>query len=197
MLQIADEARLIDRTDRPDAHRARGKLPEVGHQPRVRIARETACTGARCTQLTSIVLKITRIEPALKKSARIDARGGMRLHVDQVPCKIRLARPEEVVKPGLEEISSRRIAGDMPTKLGMSLIRPNDHRQRIPAHQCRQLPLTLQVPGECGLIGCRDGVDVRRRGGRPPAHTDQVRVLLQGIKQEARTLRATFSDDRG
>ena len=38
MLQVAHEARLVDRVDRPEAHRAGRELPEVGHQPRVRVA---------------------------------------------------------------------------------------------------------------------------------------------------------------
>ena len=36
-LQIAQEARLIDRHQRPEAHRHRRKLPEVRHQPGMRI----------------------------------------------------------------------------------------------------------------------------------------------------------------
>ena len=37
--QILEEARLVDRHQRTEAHRHRGKLPEVGHQPRMRIRR--------------------------------------------------------------------------------------------------------------------------------------------------------------
>ena len=34
ILQVADEARLVDRHDRAEPHRDRGIFPEVGHQPR-------------------------------------------------------------------------------------------------------------------------------------------------------------------
>ena len=36
-LQVAVEARLVDRGQRAEAHRDRRELPEVGHQARVRI----------------------------------------------------------------------------------------------------------------------------------------------------------------
>jgi hypothetical protein len=37
MLQVAVEARLVDRGQRRQAHRDRGELPEVGHEPWVRV----------------------------------------------------------------------------------------------------------------------------------------------------------------
>ena len=37
VLEVAVEARLVDRADRAEAHRDRRELPEVGHEARVRI----------------------------------------------------------------------------------------------------------------------------------------------------------------
>ena len=37
IFQIAQEAGLVDGIDRPETHRNRGKLPEIRHQPRMRI----------------------------------------------------------------------------------------------------------------------------------------------------------------
>ncbi len=37
VVEVAVEARLVDRADRPEAHRDRRELPEVGHQARVRV----------------------------------------------------------------------------------------------------------------------------------------------------------------
>ena len=39
MAEVAHEARMIDRTDWPNPHRPCGKLPEIRHEPRVRVAR--------------------------------------------------------------------------------------------------------------------------------------------------------------
>ena len=42
VLQVFVEAGLVDGHDRPQAHRHRGKFPEVGHQPGMRIDRQAA-----------------------------------------------------------------------------------------------------------------------------------------------------------
>ena len=49
VLEVAQEARLVHRRQRPQAHRAGGELPEVGHQPgmRVRAQAARAAAGAR------------------------------------------------------------------------------------------------------------------------------------------------------
>src|SRR3984885_5242338 len=41
MLQIAEETSLVDRRDRTDAHRAGRGLPEIGHEPGMRIGTQT------------------------------------------------------------------------------------------------------------------------------------------------------------
>ena len=42
VVQVVVEPGLIDRVHRAKAHRHRGELPEVGHQPRVRVGRQAA-----------------------------------------------------------------------------------------------------------------------------------------------------------
>ena len=54
ILQVAHEARLVDRADRAEAHRHRRELPEVRHQPRMRIRREAAAR----LQLAAEVLEL-------------------------------------------------------------------------------------------------------------------------------------------
>uniref|UniRef100_A0A0N4ZLD8 NAD-specific glutamate dehydrogenase n=1 Tax=Parastrongyloides trichosuri TaxID=131310 RepID=A0A0N4ZLD8_PARTI len=46
VFEVAHEARLVGRGDRPQAHGHGGKLPELGHQPRVRIGRHAIAVGA-------------------------------------------------------------------------------------------------------------------------------------------------------
>ena len=45
VLEIFVKAGLIDGHDRPQAHRHRREFPEIGHQPRMRIARKPAAGG--------------------------------------------------------------------------------------------------------------------------------------------------------
>ncbi len=47
VVQVAVEAGLVDRVDRAEAHRHRRELPEVGHEPRVRVARQAAAADLR------------------------------------------------------------------------------------------------------------------------------------------------------
>src|SRR5471032_254880 len=67
VLQIAHEARLIDRVDRTDAHRARGKLPEVRHEPRMRIR-----TQPRSRYLLTVVLQVLFAKKTFEERASIN-----------------------------------------------------------------------------------------------------------------------------
>src|SRR5690606_20988286 len=44
-LEVTDEPGLVNRVDGPEPHRDRGELPEIRHQPRMRIRGETALFG--------------------------------------------------------------------------------------------------------------------------------------------------------
>ena len=79
MLEIAKKTSLIDRRDRPDAHRARRRLPEIGHEPGMGIGAQ-----APAADLLAISLELLFRQPAFEKSARVDARRRMRLEEDKV-----------------------------------------------------------------------------------------------------------------
>ena len=80
ILEVAVEARLVDRHDRAEAHRHRRELPEVRHQPRVRIGRKSAALG----ELLAEVVQLLDRQPAFEERARVDAGRGVPLEVDQV-----------------------------------------------------------------------------------------------------------------
>ena len=92
--QIMVEPRLVDRHDRPEAHRHRGKLPEIGHQPRMRIRREPR----RRLQLAAEVLQVLFAKPAQQERPSVDARRGMALEEDLVGRLAALLAVEEVVE---------------------------------------------------------------------------------------------------
>ena len=62
IFEVAVEARLVDRHDRTEAHRDRRELPEVGHQPRMRIRRQPAAG----LQLAAEVLELFRSTAGLR-----------------------------------------------------------------------------------------------------------------------------------
>ena len=66
---VLQEPCLVDRHQRAEAHRDGRELPEVGHQPGVRVRRETAAVD-----LLAEAAKLILREAALEKRAGVDAR---------------------------------------------------------------------------------------------------------------------------
>ena len=82
--EVLEEARLVDRHQRAEAHRHRRELPEVRHQPRVRIRRD-ALAVALLAEIQQLLLG----QAAFDECARVDARRHVALHVDQVAAVVR------------------------------------------------------------------------------------------------------------
>ncbi len=70
VLQVPHEARLIDRIDRAQSHRYGGKLPEVRHQPGMRIGRE----AGMLPQFVPEVFQMLLIQTAFQIGASVLAR---------------------------------------------------------------------------------------------------------------------------
>ena len=70
VFEVAHEARLVDRLDRPEAHRHGRELPEVRHQPRMRIGRQAAAVDF----VAEVDRAAASLEPAFEEGARVDAR---------------------------------------------------------------------------------------------------------------------------
>ena len=81
ILEIAVEPGLVERGERAEAHADGRVLPEVGHQPRVRVARQTAAAAA---DLAAEVVEIVVGQPALHERPGVHAGRGMALEVDVV-----------------------------------------------------------------------------------------------------------------
>ena len=189
MFEVADETGLVDGADRADAHRAGRKLPELGHQPRMRIAGQAARTMALRGQFLPVVRQVLLAEPALEESPRVDAGCRMRLEVDQVAQELVAPGAKEVVEADLEKVGSRRVAGDVAAEFAVGKVGTHHHRERVPAHDRRQLPLEFQVPRKARLRRDRDRVHERRRQRRAPAEAGAGGMPLQRVEQEAGTLR--------
>ncbi|MDH6591920.1 hypothetical protein M2165_001809 [Variovorax sp. TBS-050B] len=164
--EIAHEARVVDRADRTDAHRAGRELPEVRHQVGMRIAAQAACAAAGGEggrgEFLAVVLQVLFTEAAFEEGARIDARGAVRLEEYEVAPMRGAARMEEVVEAGLEQVGRARIARDVAAEFAVGLVGLGHHRERIPAHQRGELFLDRQVAGKGRLVFHRDRVDVGR-----------------------------------
>ena len=80
VLQVLHEARLVDRHQRPQAHRHGRELPEIRHQPRMRIRRD-----ALAVDFLPIVVELRLGQAAQHERARVDAGRRVALHEDRSP----------------------------------------------------------------------------------------------------------------
>lgn len=173
VLQVAVHPRLVDRAERAEAHRDGRELPEVRHQPRVRVAGE-AVGGLRLLLAEGVELLLG--EPVQQERAGVDAGGGVTLEEDLVAgLALGVLAPEEVVEADVVERRGGGEGGDVPTHADAGALRPGDHHRGVPAGRVEDLALDLLVTGEERLVLGGDGVDVVRA-----AHLGHGDTLLAG-----------------
>ncbi len=193
--EVAHETRVVDRADRPDAHRAGRELPEVGHQGRMRVAAEAA--GAfRRAEFLSVVRQVVFAQPAFEVGACVHAWRAVRLEEDQIAAVCRGASTEEMVEAGLEQIGRARVAGDVATELTVGVVRAHHHRECVPAHQRGQALLDRQIARERRLRVDRDRVDIGRGELGCPADALLAGQLGQPVEDLLGALRAVGLDQR-
>ena len=128
--QVAQEARLVDREQRAESHRARRELPELRHQPRMGIRAAAPCLRFRGDSgravRRSAALRGMRAHKRPARNAAGSKPGHRGLGV--------AAGAEEMVETDLEEIRRRCVARDVAAELGAGLVCAHDHRERVPAH---------------------------------------------------------------
>ena len=92
--QVAVRLRLVDGVDRPEAHRHGRELPEVGHETRVRVARQAV---RELRLLLAESLELVLGEPALEERTTVHAGGGVALVEDLVAAAGVICAAEEPV----------------------------------------------------------------------------------------------------
>ena len=148
ILEVAHEARLVDRADRPEAHRHRRELPEVRHQPRVRIRRQPAAR----LQLAAEVLELLGADAPFEERAGIDAGRGVALEVDDVAVVVVALALEEVVEADFVERRGRRVRRDVAADPLFELVGLDHHRQRVPADEALDAALDFAAARERRLF---------------------------------------------
>ncbi len=98
MVEVFHKACLIDGLQRAETHGDSWKLPEIRHQPGVRVGGETLSTD-----LLSEVVKIIFTQSSLEKGAGIDARSRVSLEKDQITRIIFSRGAPEVVETDIVE----------------------------------------------------------------------------------------------
>ena len=190
ILQVAVEASMVDAHDRAEAHAHRGVLPEVRHQPRVRVAAEAAAL----VQFLAEVLQPRFVEPTFEKRAGVHAGAGVTLEENHVAWEALGAAAEEVVEPDFVQRRGRGVGADVPADVRV-LVRLQHHRHRVPADDALDAAFDLAVAGEGGLIVGRDRIHVRRGDADGHAAEAGLRHLTdEGIEQELRAFGAAVAE---
>ena len=166
--QVAVEPGLVDGVQRAQAHGHGGELPEVGHQPRVRVGRQPAAAGR---PLLAEPVQLLLRQPPLEERPRVDAGRGVPLEEHLVARLAVVLAPEEVVEPDLVERRGRGVGGDVAADAGAAgPVRPRHHDRGVPPDVGADPPLDVLVAGEPRLPLRRDRVDVV--GGAQGGHAD-------------------------
>ena len=185
-LEVAHEARLIDRHHRAQAHRHRRELPKFRHQPRMRIRRQPdAGPGDFLAEVVQIVL----VEPPFEERARIDAGRRMPLEVHEIAAVLRRRRAPKVIEADFVQRRRRRVARDVAAVLGADAIRVNDHRHRIPADVGLDAALDRAIAGILGLLADGDRVQVGGVRAIRQIRARAARMIDHAFEQEVSALR--------
>ena len=108
VFEVLHEAGLVDGVERADAHGDGGELPEVLHEPGVRIAGEAGLAA----ELVAEIFEAGFVEAAFEEGAGIDAGRGVALEVDEVAGLVAVCAgvfgAEEMVEADFEQRGTAR-----------------------------------------------------------------------------------------
>src|SRR6266542_2550163 len=190
VLEVAIEARLVDRGDRAEAHRDRRELPELRHEAGVRIRGEALARN----DLAPEVVELRFGQPPFEVGAGVDAGRGVSLEEDLVAAGRIVLALEEVVEADLIQRRRRRVRRQVAADALVVVIRAHDHRDGVPADELADAVLHLLVAGEIGLLLGGDRVDVPGLRERRQAHLQHARALEELVEDEPGALRAGLLD---
>jgi hypothetical protein len=163
VVQIVVEPGLIDRIHRAKAHRHRRELPEVGHQPRVRVGRQ-ATTGMAVFLAETV--ELVSGKPPLQEGAGVNAGGGVALN-EHLVATARMGFPaEEVVEADFVERRRRGVGRNVAAHTHSRPLGAVHHDRGVPSDPGPVAALDVLVAGEPRLQFGRIGVDVVGRRQR-------------------------------
>ena len=192
-LEVAHEARLVDRHHRAQAHRHGRELPELRHQPRMRIRRQP---DALARDFLTEVVQVVLAETAFEKRARVDARRRMALEVHEIAAVLRCRRAPKMIEADLVERGRRSVARDVAAVLGAHAVRVDHHRHRVPADVGLDAPLDRAIAGIFGLLADGNRVEVGGVRAIRQIRARAARMIDHALEQEVGTLCAVHSQHR-
>ena len=174
--------------------RDRGELPEVRHQPGMRIRRQAAAR----LQFAAEILQLLFGDAAFEKSARINAGRGVSLEINQVAIAVSVRAAEEVIERHFVQRGRRGISRNVPADAAPAILLART--TMASAFQRTRLLIRRSIswlPGNGGC--CRDGNRVLVRSGGGKGKVDAGRapgVQRELLQQPSGPLRAALATER-
>ena len=192
-VQVFEESSLVNGHQRAQAHRDSGKLPEVGHQLGMRIARQ-----ALAVDFLAEVEQLLFGQAAFQVSAGIHAGRNVALNVEAVAAMVFVLGMPKMVETGAKHAGQRGKRANVATQIAAvgraELVGLDHHGHGIPAHVGAQALLNDEVAGRTLFLINLDGVDIAGGGRERHVDTALASVLKQLFKQEVGALgAATFN----
>ncbi|MNZ88474.1 hypothetical protein D3C78_1073680 [compost metagenome] len=191
VFQVLHEACLVDRLDRAQTHGYGRELPEVRHQPRVRVGRQ-----ALTVDFLAEVVHLVFGDAAFHECAGVNAWRGVALEVDQVAAVFVGRGLEEVVEADVIQGRTGSEAGDVTAEVRILQVRTHYHGHRVPAYQRANAAFHEQVARHACFVGNGDRVAVRRGDGVRQLRTAAGRQFTHTGHQIVSTVFAFFVENR-
>src|SRR5690606_26595616 len=172
----------------------RGELPEVRHQPGVRVGRQ-ATAVRRVGELLAESVELRLGQASLEEGPGVHAGGGVALEEDLVAAAWMVLAAEEVVEADLIEARRTGVRRDVPASADLRALRSVHHHRGVPADVCADAPLDVLVAGEPRLPLGRKGVDVVSGGQGRYADLTLPGTLEQPQHHVAGPLASPLVDD--
>src|SRR5574343_449266 len=153
-VEVLHEAGLVDGLDRAEAHRYGRELPEIRHQPRVRVGGNALAAGF----LTEAV-HLLFAEAAQHEGTGVDAGHRVALEEDQVAVMVGGGGVPEMREADVIEGGGGGEGGDVAADVGV-LVGADDHGHCVPADVGVNLDFHVGIARVLGLLLDRNGVDV-------------------------------------
>ncbi len=191
VLHVADEARLVDGHHWPQPHRNSGELPEIRHQPWMRIRGQSTAAN-----LVPEVAQSVLAQAPLEEGARVDAGRAVSLDEHHVTGVFTGCTTPEVIEADLVQGGRGGIAGKVSAVLGGFLVGLLHHGHGVPADICLQPLLDGPVAGIVRLLVHRNGVHVRGVRLERQPRTGTTCPVDQAFDQEMRAITTPGANHR-
>ena len=189
--QVAVVPGVVDRHDRAEAHADGRELPEVGHQPRVRVAATARRPAAAPGGSSSAAARSSR--PSRKARAYMPGLAWPWKKMTS-PGWSSVRPRKKWLKPISYSVAATGEGGDVPADVGR-LVRLEHHRHRVPADDALDLPFEVPVAGERDFLVLRDRVHVRGGDAERDVHAGGPGLALEGVEEELGPLRPLDPED--